>query len=360
MAASLDDLHKKMVEVGASDLHMKVGSPPVLRIDGELNPTSLPDLLPEDTEAYAQSVMTKRAAADFRDSSEADFAFGRPELGRFRVNAFRQRGSVSLVFRLVTAGGQTFEDLGLPTILAKLSDEPRGLVLVTGPTGSGKTTTLAAMVKHINTNQRRNIVTIEDPIEVVHRDDLSIISQREVGMDTSSFHEALRRVLRQDPDVILIGEMRDQETVRAALHAAETGHLVLSSLHTLDATETLNRILDFFPPHQQQQVRLLLAGTLRGVVSQRLLERSDGSGRVVAVEVMTMNGRIFDRIVDPEETAELPEVIADSEFYGMKTFDQSILELFQAGHVDLQEAIAHASNPHDLRVTAEQMGLVSV
>ena len=360
MAASLDDLLKKMVEVGASDLHLKVGSPPVLRIDGELNPTSLPDLLPEDTEAYSQSVMTKRAAADFRETSEADFAFGRSELGRFRVNAFRQRGSVSLVFRLVTAGGQNFEDLGLPSVLAKLSDEPRGLVLVTGPTGSGKTTTLAAMVKHINTNQRRNIVTIEDPIEVVHRDDLSIISQREVGMDTSSFHEALRRVLRQDPDVILIGEMRDQETVRAALHAAETGHLVLSSLHTLDATETLNRILDFFPPHQQQQVRLLLAGTLRGVVSQRLLERSDGSGRIVAVEVMTMNGRIFDRIVDPAETAGLPEVIADSEFYGMKTFDQSILELFQAGHVDLQEAIAHASNPHDLRVTAEQMGLVSV
>ncbi|MFQ5966055.1 MAG: type IV pilus twitching motility protein PilT [Acidimicrobiia bacterium] len=360
MAASLDDLLKKMVEIGASDLHLKVGSPPVLRIDGELNPTSLEDLLPDDTEAYAQTILTKRAAADFREDSEADFAFGRSDLGRFRVNVFRQRGSVSLVFRLVTAGGQTFEDLGLPPILAKLSGEPRGLVLVTGPTGSGKTTTLAAVVKYINASQRRNIVTIEDPIEVVHRDDLSIISQREVGVDTMSFHEALRRVLRQDPDVILIGEMRDQETVRAALHAAETGHLVLSSLHTIDATETLNRILDFFPPHQQQQVRLLLAGTLRGIVSQRLLERTDGAGRVPAVEVLTMNGRVFDRIVEPSETADLPEVIADSEFYGMKTFDQSILELFESGTVDLQEAIAHASNPHDFRVMAEQMGLVSV
>ncbi len=360
MTASLDDLLKKMVEVGASDLHLKVGSPPVLRIDGDLNPTSLPDLMPDDTEAYAQAVMTKRAASEFHDTNEADFAFGRPEMGRFRVNVFRQRGSVSLVLRMVTAGGQSFEDLGLPAVLRKLSEEPRGMVLVTGPTGSGKTTTLASMIRHINTSSRRNIVTIEDPIEVVHRDDLSMISQREIGMDTASFHEALRRVLRQDPDVILIGEMRDGETVRAALHAAETGHLVLSSLHTLDATETLNRILDFFPPYQQQQVRLLVAGTLRGVVSQRLLERADGSGRVAAVEILTMNGRVFDRIVDPTQTAELPEIIEDSEFYGMRTFDHSILELFRAGTVDLQEAIAHASNPHDLRVKAEQLGLVSV
>ncbi|HEY5579027.1 MAG TPA: PilT/PilU family type 4a pilus ATPase [Acidimicrobiia bacterium] len=360
MTASLDDLLKKMVEVGASDLHLKVGSPPVFRIDGDLHPTSLPDLLPEDTDAYAQSVLTKRAAEDFRETHEADFAYGRPELGRFRVNAYRQRGSVSVVFRMVTSGGQGFEELGLPPILAKLAEEPRGLVLITGPTGSGKTTTLAALIHHINTTSRRNIVTIEDPIEVVHRDNMSIISQREVGMDTASFHEALRRVLRQDPDVILIGEMRDSETVRASLYAAETGHLVLSSLHTIDATETLNRIIDFFPPYQQQQVRYLVAGSLRGVVSQRLLERADGNGRVPAVEVMTMNGRVFDRIVDPSQTSSLPEIMGESDFYGMRTFDQSILELFSGGVIDLQEALAHASNPHDLRVRAEQKGLISV
>jgi twitching motility protein PilT len=360
MTASLDDLLKKMVEVGASDLHLKVGAPPVLRIDGELHPTNLPELLPDDTEAYAETVFTKQAAATFRETSEADFAYGRSQLGRFRVNVYRQRGSVSLVFRLVRPGSRSFEELGLPSILAKLAEEPRGLVLITGPTGAGKTTTLAAMIDHINATMRKNIVTIEDPIEVLHPDKLSIVAQREVGMDTLNFSEALRRVLRQDPDVILIGEMRDAETVRAALHAAETGHMVLSSLHTIDATETVNRILDFFPPYQQRQVRLLLAGTLRGIVSQRLLEKADGAGRIPAVEVLTMNGRVFDRIVDPDLTASLTEVIAESEFYGMCTFDQSILELFQAGTIELAEAMAHASNPHDLRVKAEQLGLATV
>ena len=360
MTASLDDLLKKMVEVEASDLHLKVGSPPVLRIDGELHPTSLPELLPEDTDAYSQSILTKRAASDFRELNEADFAYGRSDLGRFRVNVYRQRGSVSLVLRLVRPGSQSFEELLLPPILGKLAEEPRGLILVTGPTGSGKTTTLAAMVDHINANMRKNIITIEDPIEVLHPDKESIVTQREIGMDTANFREALKRVLRQDPDVILIGEIRDAETVRAALHAAETGHTVLSSLHTIDATETFNRVLEFFPPHQQQQVRLLLAGSLRGIISQRLLEKSDGTGRVPAVEVLTMNGRVFDRMIDPAETHTIIDVLEESEFYGMKTFDQSILELFKAGTISLQEALAHASNPHDFRVKAEQQGLVTV
>ncbi len=357
MAASLDELLKKMIEVEASDVHLKVGSPPVMRIDGELHPTSLPVLMPNDTEEYAQQIFTQRAAAEFRELSEADFAYGKPDLGRFRVNVFRQRGSVSLVLRRVLPSTQTFGELGLPAVLEKLSHEARGLILVTGPTGSGKTTTLASIIDFMNTARRLNIITIEDPIEVLHRDKLSIIAQREVGMDTKNFNEALRRALRQDPDVILIGEMRDAETVKAALQAAETGHLVLSTLHTIDATETINRIIDFFPPHQQQQIRILLASTLKGVVSQRLLERTDG-GRVPAIEVLTMNGRVYDRIVDPTETHSLVEVIRESEFYGMQTFDQSILDRFKNGEISFQVAMQNASNPHDFRVKAEQQGII--
>ncbi len=360
MAVALDDLLKKVIDVEASDLHLKVGSPPVMRIDGELHPTSLESLTPTDTEAYAQTIFTQRAAKEFRETSEADFAYGKQELGRFRVNVYRQRGSVSLVLRRVLPTTQNFDELGLPKVLEKLSMEQRGLVLVTGPTGSGKTTTLSSMIDYVNEIRRVNIVTIEDPIEVLHRDNNSIISQREIGMDTEDFAQALRRVLRQDPDVILIGEIRDAETVRAALQAAETGHLVLSSLHTIDATETINRIVDFFPPYQQKQIRILLASTLKGVVSQRLLEKADGQGRVPSVEVLTMNGRVYDRVIDESLTNEIVEVIAESEFYGMQTFDQSILYLYEKGQISFQVAIANASNPHDFRVKAEQLGLVTV
>lgn len=360
MAVALDDLLKKVIEVEASDLHLKVGSPPVMRIDGELHPTSLEPLTPTDTEEYAQTIFTQRAAKEFRETSEADFAYGKPDLGRFRVNVYRQRGSVSLVLRRVLPSTQDFEELGLPKILEKLAVEQRGLVLVTGPTGSGKTTTLASMVSYINQVRRVNVVTIEDPIEVLHRDGNSIISQREIGMDTEDFAQALRRVLRQDPDVILIGEIRDAETVRAALQAAETGHLVLSSLHTIDATETINRVVDFFPPYQQKQIRILLASTLKGVVSQRLLDKHDGQGRVPSVEVLTMNGRVFDRIIDDSLTNEIVDVIAESEFYGMQTFDQSILALYEKGLISFQVAVSNASNPHDFRVKAEQLGLVTV
>lgn len=360
MPAGLDDLLRKMIDVGASDLHLKVGSPPIMRVDGELHPTNLETLTPQDTETYAEATFTQRGAKEFRDLGEADFAYGKAELGRFRVNVYRQRGSVSLVMRRVQSAMLSFDDLGLPNVLEKLSLEQRGLVLVTGPTGSGKTTTLAAMVDYMNKNRSSNIVTIEDPIEVLHSDKKSIISQREIGMDTKSFEEALKRVLRQDPDVILIGEMRDGETVKAALQAAETGHLVLSTLHTIDATETINRILDFFPPYQQKQIRLLLAGSLRGIVSQRLMEAAAGGGRVPAVEVLTMNGRVFDRIVDEKQTHMIEEVIKESEFYGMQTFDQAILKLFQEGRITFQAALAGASNPHDLKVRVEQAGLLAV
>ncbi len=359
MAVPLDELLKKMIEVEASDLHLKVGSPPVMRVDGDLHHTTLPVLQPSDTEGYAQSVFTQRAAVEFRNAGEADFAYGKAALGRFRVNAYRQRGSVGLVLRRVLPMSYTFDELGLPQTLKKLCSEPRGLVLVTGPTGSGKTTTLASMIDYMNSNRRLNIVTIEDPIEVLHRDKNSIVSQREIGMDTIDFNEALRRSLRQDPDVILIGEMRDQETMRAAMRAAETGHLVLSTMHTIDAPETVNRILDMFPPHQERQIRAMLASTLRSVISQRLLERVDG-GRVVATEILINNGRVFDRIVNQDEKMDLIEVMAESEFYGMQTFDQAILRLFEAGTVSFQTALAAATSPHDLRVKAEQKGLLAV
>ena len=360
MTAPLDDLLGKMIEVGASDLHLKVGSPPVMRIDGELHPTNLHVLTPQDTESYTESIFTQKGAKEFRDTGEADFAYGKSELGRFRVNVFRQRGSVGMVLRRVESTMLSFHELGLPPVLEKLSMEQRGLVLVTGSTGSGKTTSLAAMIDHINTHRAVNIITIEDPIEVLHADKKAIVSQREIGMDTQSFEEALKRVLRQDPDVILIGEMRDAETVKAAMQAAETGHLVLSTLHTIDATETINRIIDFFPPYQQKQTRLQLAGSLKGIISQRLMERVDEDGRIPAVEALTMNGRVFDRIVDESQTHTLEDVIQESEFYGMQTFDQAILRLFKAGNISYQTALAAASNPHDLRVKAEQTGLVTV
>ncbi len=357
MAVPLDELLKKMIQVEASDLHLKTGSPPVMRVDGDLHHTTLPPLRPEDAEAYAQAIFTQRAAVEFRNTGEADFAYGKSGLGRFRVNAYRQRGSVALVLRRVLPVSKTFGELGLPRILEKLAHEPRGLVLVTGPTGSGKTTTLSSVIDYMNTNRRLNIITIEDPIEVLHRDKNSIVSQREIGMDTIDFNEAIRRALRQDPDAILIGEMRDAETMRAAMRAAETGHLVLSTMHTIDAPETINRILDMFPPHQERQVRMMMAATLRGVISQRLLERVDG-GRIVAVEVLINNGRVYERIVNPEESLNLLEVMSESEFYGMQTFDQAILRLFEEKKITFQTALAAATSPHDLRVKAEQKGLL--
>ncbi len=356
----LNELLRYTVEQQGSDLHVKVGSPPHVRVDGTLLVTSYDRVTPEDSERMAFSIMPNDRADEFVQTAESDFALGISGLGRFRVNVFRQRGSVGLVFRRVLPGIPSFESLGLPPVVRRLADEQRGLVLVTGPTGSGKTTSIAAMIDHINETKAVNIVTVEDPIEVLHVDKKAIVNQREIGTDTADYAMAMKRVLRQDPDVIFIGEMRDPETVWAALAAAETGHLVLSTLHTTNAVETVNRIVDFFPPFQQKQVRLSLASSLRGVISQRLLQRSDGGGRVPSLEVLVMTGRIFDRIVDPERGGNdsIDEIIADGEYYGMQTFDQSVFGLFKNGLVDLRSAMAAASNPHDFRISLQQAGLL--
>jgi twitching motility protein PilT len=298
---------------------------------------------------------------EFHRTGEADFSLSIDGLGRFRANAFRQRGSAAMVLRRVLPAAMSVLDLGLPPIVSRLAEENRGMVLVTGPTGSGKTTTLAAMIDHINQTRSGNIITIEDPIEILHPDKRSVVCQREIGTDTKNYEQAMRRVLRQDPDVILIGEMRDVETVSAAMMAAETGHLVLSTLHTSNATETINRIVDFFPPFQQQQVRLTLAGVLKGVISQRLVPHSSGEGRVPAIEVMVVTGRIADRITDPSSNGKetLEELIADGEYHGMQTFDQSLFSLFKSGEITLRSALAAATNPHDFRVALQSAGLVT-
>ncbi len=359
LVLDLDALLREAVARDASDIHIKVGSAPILRIDGRLERCDLAAVTPAETERVAFAIMPKPRAEEFLNGCEADFAYAVAGLGRFRVNVLRQRGSVGLVLRLVQNTIGSFAELGLPNVVRRLAEHSRGLVLVTGPTGSGKTTTLAAMIDHINETMSRHIVTIEDPIEVLHADKQSIVNQREVGSDTADFHAALKRVLRQDPDVILIGEMRDTATVRTALAAAETGHLVFSTLHTINATETINRIVDFFPPHEQRQVRMGLAGSLRGVVSQRLLERCDG-GRVAAIEVLVSTGRVFDKIANAEETHEIQEIIADGEYYGMQTFDQSLLVLYRQGMIELREALAASTRPHDLRLMIEQHTLAQV
>jgi twitching motility protein PilT len=352
----IDAALRYLVEGGGSDLHVKVPSPPMVRLDGELTPMpNAEGLQPEDTEAALRQIADESVLEEFDSAGEADFSYSVPGLSRFRVNAFRQRGSVAIACRAIPFQVRTVEDLGLPEVIRTLAEEQRGIVLVTGTTGSGKSTTLAAMLDHINATRSRNIITLEDPIEYLHRDKRSIISQREIGMDTESFARAMRRVMRQDPDVILIGEMRDEETVRTALSAAETGHLVLSTLHTLDATETVNRIIDFFPPHLQQQARVMLAATIRGVVGQRLVPGVDG-GRVPACEILVATGRVQDLILNPQETGRLGEVIAEGEYYGMQTFDQALLGHVMAGKVDADLAYEVASNPHDFKLLLEAKG----
>jgi twitching motility protein PilT len=328
-----------------------------MRIDGVLSRVGVePPLRPEETEAMAQQVMAGPRWDDFAKRSEADLAYSLPGVARFRVNAFRQRGSISMVLRLVRVGSPSMEELGLPPVVRKLADEPRGLILVTGPTGSGKTTTLSAIIDHINASRPCHIVTIEDPIEVIHPDQAAAVNQREVGVDTDSFVTAMRAAMRQDPDVILIGEMRDTETVQAALAAAETGHLVLSTLHTIDAAESVNRIVDFFPPFQQQQVRVTLAGALRGILCQRLIPKA-GGGRIPAIEVCVTTGRVAERILDPLRTQEIEEVVAEGDFYGMQTFDQAMLVLVKEGKVQPADAIEVASNRHDFELALQQAGI---
>jgi twitching motility protein PilT len=341
------DLLRYAVEMGASDLHLKVGNVPFIRVDGELQPSPHAALSATETEAYANYLMPEHKTREFEATSEADFGYTLPGVGRFRINVFRQRAMVGLAIRRVRSEIPTVEELLLPPVLAQFAESPRGLVLVTGPTGTGKTTTIASMIGHINRTRRAHIVTIEDPIEVVHDDDRSIIQQREVGLDTESYGAALKHVVRQDPDVIFVGEIRDPESALSAIQAAETGHLVISTLHTIDCTETINRVLDLFPPQQQREVRTSFAGALRGIVSQRLVPRADGKGRVPAVEVLVATGRVFDRIVDPEATEEITDVIAEGSFYGMQTFDQALVQLVQSGLVTEDDARVASSNPHD-------------
>src|SRR5256714_1439555 len=351
----VNDLLKTAVEEGASDLHIKVGSYPMMRLRGALIPVTEEKRLDhDDVVTMSASVMSKIHADKFKDANEVDLAYGVPGLGRFRVNVFQQRGTVGMVLRVIPTQIKTVDELGLPQVLKTLASEERGLVLVTGTTGSGKSTTLAAMIDYINKTRKAHVMTVEDPIEFLHRDQQSIVNQREVAVDTKSFAFALRSALRQDPDVILVGEMRDFETIETALLAAETGHLVFSTLHTVDATETINRIIAVFPPHQQRQVRIQLASVMKAAVAQRLLPREDGLGRVAAVEVMVSTAFIRDCIVDKDKTAMIHGAIAaGTSQYGMQTFDQSIFGLYQQGLVTLDEALRWASNVDEFKLKVQ-------
>jgi twitching motility protein PilT len=345
----LPDLLKVAVERKASDLHLKVGSPPVLRIDDQLVPLlEMPRLGQDAVVTMAASVMNAKQRERFKERCEIDLAYSVPGLGRFRANVFQQRGTVGIVMRIIPIKIQSIAELNLPPVLEKIAMEPRGLILVTGTTGAGKTSTLAAMIDHINSNRSGHVLTIEDPIEYLHRDKKCLVNQREVGVDTPSFSEALRSALRQNPDIILVGEMRDYETIYTAILAAETGHLVMSTLHTLDATETVNRVISVFPPYQQKQMRLQLGAVLKGIIAQRLIPRADGKGRVPAVEVCIATATVRECVIDPDKTRKLHEVIAASvSQYGMQTFDQSLMSLYTRGLISYEEALLWCTNPDD-------------
>ncbi len=356
----INDILKIAVERNASDVHLKVGNYPILRINGHLVPLVELNkrLMPDDTLAMALSIMNPEQKKKFKEDRDIDMAYSIAGVGRFRVNVFYQRGSVGLVLRVIPTKIRTAKELNLPPVIEEIADEERGLILVTGTTGSGKSTTLAAMIEHINQTKRRHIVTIEDPIEYLFRDKKSIINQREVGHDVKSFLHGLREALREDPDVILVGEMRDLETIETALMAAETGHLVLSTLHTLDAPETVNRIIGMFPPTQQRQIRIQLAAVLKAVISMRLIPRKDGQGRVPAVEVMRVTPFIKDCILNKEKTFLIADAIAKgTSQYGMQTFDQSLFYLYQRGLISLEEAMRWASNPNEFKL--KLMGVAS-
>jgi twitching motility protein PilT len=355
--SDIDKYLKHLVDAGGSDLHLKVGHAPVFRVHGQLQEMKGRKLTADELQDIAEEIIPPRLAAEFEVIGGADFAYAAEGQGRFRVNVFHQRGNVGIVMRRVVPAPPVIESLHLPESVQRLASEPRGLVLVTGPTGSGKTTTCAAMINHINASRSCTIFTLEDPIEILHSDKKSLVSQREVGSDTESFRTGLKHAMRQDPDVIFVGEMRDPETVWAALAAAETGHFVLSTLHTTDAVETVNRIIEFFPAERQTQIRHSLAGALKGIVCQRLLRRQDGRGRVPAIEVLVANGRVYEAITEPEETRMIPEIIAEGDFYGMQTFDQHLLELFERGMISMDEAMHASSSPHDLKLAMRKAGV---
>ncbi len=348
---------RELVEKEGSDLHLKVGSSPLYRVHGELTTdANVAPLSAQDTEEALKTLLSDEAKlSEFSHDHEVDFSYEIEGTARYRINAFQQRGVISMACRAIPHHISTIEELALPSVVRELAEEERGIVLLTGTTGSGKSTTLAAMIDHMNETMSKHIVTIEDPIEFVHEDKRSVINQREVGMDTASFKRALRRVLRQDPDVILVGEMRDEETVQTALSAAETGHLVLSTIHTVDATESINRMLDFFPPHQHQQARSMIAGTVKGVISQRLVPGADG-GRVAVCEILRMTGRVRDMIVDSTQTGKLVEVITSGGYYGMQTFDQALFGHVKAGRVTFEDAMRVASSPHDFKLLMQADG----
>src|ERR1700754_3399014 len=358
MPFDLDRALRYLIAAEGSDLHLKVPAYPLVRLHGKLEPINGTErLTPQDTERVLHEMLNDpNKLAEFEAENEVDFSYALEGLARFRVNAFRQKGFISLVLRAIPVNIKSIEELSLPPVIRRLAEEERGIILLTGTTGSGKSTTLAAMIDHMNRTMHKHIVTIEDPIEFLHVDKRSVINQREIGMDTQNFKSALRRVLRQDPDVILIGEMRDEETVQTALSAAETGHLVFSTVHTVDAAETINRLIEFFPPHMHNQVRAMIAGTLKGAVSQRLVPTSDGKGRVAVCEVLRMTGRVKDMIMDPQQTGKLPEVIADGGYYGMQTFDQALFHHLKAGRISMDEAMQFASSPHDFKLLVASDG----
>ncbi len=354
----LNEILKIAIKGGASDIHLKSGLPPMFRVDGALVPLKNGErLMPDEIQKTAVSIMNPLQKQHFEETREVDLAYGIAGLGRFRVNCFQQRGSVGVVFRVIPFGVKSIENLFLPKVIERIALENRGLILVTGTTGSGKSTTLASMIEYINANRTCHIMTIEDPIEFLIRDRRSIVNQREIGVDTQSFSTALRSALRQDPDVILVGEMRDFETIETAITAAETGHLVMSTLHTLDATETINRIISVFPPYQQKQIRLQLSSILRAVISQRLVPRADGKGRVPAMEVMVTTARIRECISDKDRTKEIADAIAKGfTTYGMQSFDQSLMQLVKQELVTYEEALKNVSNPDDFALRFRGIG----
>ena len=345
---------QQMIQQNASDLHLKVGRPPTLRVNGDLSPLQLPPMRPEDLKSLAEQVMTPKQVKEFADNKEADFAIGVPGIGRFRVNVYQQRGTIAYALRSIPYQAKTIEELNLPKVVEEVSMRPRGLVLVTGITGSGKSTALAAMIQHINEKRHANIITVEDPIEFLHRDINCHINQREVGTDTANFTQALRRVLRQDPDVILIGEIRDIDTLDTALKAADTGHLVFSTLHTTDATQTINRVLSFYPPHQQAEVRFALSSALQAVVSLRLVPRADKPGRIPAAEVLINTAAVRDQIRDMTKTLSIPDLIKEGTVqYGMQSFDQSLMHWYSKGIISYESAVFYATNPSEFALRVQ-------
>jgi twitching motility protein PilT len=346
---SLEELLERLLSIGGSDLHLKVGSPPTFRIDSELHMADLPSLTADQTRELLVSMLPSHLNPPSA-GSDVDFAWGRDVLGRFRVNSYTQRGSINIVVRAVPPTSETLGELGLPQTVVKLASEVAGIVVVTGPAGSGKTTTCAALVDHINTNRRANIITLEDPIEVLHKDKQSIVSQREVGVDIDSLGAGLKSALRQDPDVIYVGELRDRDTIEGALIAAQTGHLVLTTMYTTDAVETVYRILDSFPTYLERRVRQMLASSLRAIVSQRLLPKNEGTGRVPAVELMLNTEAVRERLIGAEPMETLYETIAEGAFYGMQTLDQAIVERYESGVVSFSDALMHVASPRDFKL----------